>query len=168
MGGITMSVNSPSFYGGCNATALDRTIQSGPFGNGIIFEQKPVINGGQVITFSFSHMVYNYSFLLTDTDSGLDDNGIYGWSDRIVLVTPMSYTYTLPTGSSVIGNGTSVEPFRNSNDFNQGSSSSGGNVFISIPGPLMSFTIDFSSATRGGSSTQRLILGNLAFKDCTV
>lgn len=106
-----MSVNSPSFYGGCNATAPDRTIQSGPFGNGIMFEQKPAINGGQIITFSFSHMVYNYSFLLTDIDSGLDDNGIYGWSDRIVLVTPMSYTYTLPTGSSVIGKAHLLSPF---------------------------------------------------------
>jgi hypothetical protein len=73
-----MSVNSPSFYGGCIASALDRTIQSGPFGNGIKFEQKPTKNGGQIITFSFSRMVYNYSFLITDIDTGLDDNGIFG------------------------------------------------------------------------------------------
>jgi hypothetical protein len=166
MGGITMSVNSPSFYGGCIASALDRTIQSGPFGNGIKFEQIPAKNGGQIITFSFSRMVYNYSFLLTDIDSGLDDNELFGWSDEIVIVSPMVYTYTLPTGSSVIGNGTSVEPFRNSLDFNQDSTSSGGNIFISIPDPLISFTFDLSSTTRGKSSTQQITLGNLAFTDC--
>ena len=138
-GGITMALNSPSFYGGSAPGSRDRQIQSGPFGgiagNSIMFEQSPAKDGGQSITFSFSKTVCELSFTITDIDNGNDNQtGIIGASDLIVIVNPTTYTYTVPIGSSVIGNGTSVGttatsgPFRNTNDTNYDKSSPAGNI----------------------------------------
>jgi hypothetical protein len=136
-----------------------------------MFEQSPTKDGGQTITFSFSKTVYELSFNITDIDNGLDDNGIFAWADRIVIVSPKTYNYTVPIGSSVIGDGTSVGttaisgPFRNNNNLNYDNSSPAGNILISVPGPLTSFTFTLSSAA-GGSSSQRTTLGNISFKEC--
>ena len=177
--GITMLLNSPSFFGGSEPGSRNGQIQSSPFGaiaeNSIMFEQSPAKDGGQTITFSFSKTVYELSFTITDIDNGNDNQtGIIGASDLIVIVSPTTYTYTVPIGSSVIGNGTSVGttttsgPFRNTNDLNYDKSSPSGNIQISVPGPLTSltFTLSLSTSQVVTYLTQQITIGSISFKDC--
>lgn len=99
IGGITMSINSPDFFGGSGLLAgggRDRKVQPSPFGSinrkSLMFEQLPRTGGGQNIVFTFSQPVYNINFIITDIDN-YSQNGA-GWSDRIVINSPATYGYS--------------------------------------------------------------------------
>ena len=166
--GITMTLEPSVFYGGSAARATNRTIIGSPVGGitskGLRFEQDAVTGGGQEITLTFSQAVYNVTFFITDID-----NLTGGWTDRIIILNPTNYTYTVPTGSNVIGAGTATGtttttgPFRNSNTNNNYPNSSGaGNVLIDFPGPLTEFKMRFQCAGQQ-SSNQLINLGNISF-----
>ena len=180
VGGITMSINSPDFFGGSGLLAgggRDRKVQPAPFGsinrNSLMFEQLPRTGGGQNIVFTFSQTVYNINFVITDIDN-FSQNGA-GWSDRITINSPATYTYattsTQWTGTSnIIGNGTSsgttttTGPFRNSNgNNNYQDNSPAGNIEITMPGPLTSFSFTFSCANIQHGGNQRVNFSNISF-----
>lgn len=176
VGGVTISLNSPSFYGGSSAVNSDRKIIAAPIGGinsqGVQFEQLPVyspgppaVPGGQDIVFTFSQAVYNVSFTVCDIDT-LSGN----WSDRVIVVSPTNYTYSIPSGSTVVGAGTATGntsttgPFRNSDtNNNYPNSSNGGNVTITFPGPLTTFSMKFECSTTQGGSNQLIKVTPIAF-----
>jgi hypothetical protein len=168
--GTTISINSATFYGGTTANATNHKVQASPYGGitgqSLEFNQVPKANGGQIITFTFSKTVYSVSFMITDID-----NLSGSWQDRVIVVSPASgsYSYSMPTGSTVIGNGqstgstTTTGPFRNSvASNNYPNTSPGGNVQITMPGPLTTFTFNWESAI-GGGTTHLIRMGNISF-----
>jgi hypothetical protein len=167
--GITMTLGASSFFGGSAARATNRTIIGSPIGGidskGLRLEQDAVNGGGQEISLTFSQAVYNVTFVITDIDNS---EGTTGWSDRIVIVEPTVYSYSFPTGSTVIGAGTATGstpttgPFRNSENFNYLNPSPGGNVTVVFPGPLTTFTMRFQCADRQGRN-QLINLSNISF-----
>lgn len=180
--GVTVSLVT-SMYGGSAAQSDNRTIVSGEHGlipgSFIQFNQDAVTNGGQNITFNFSAPVQNLSFTVTDID-----NSSGAWSDRITVVTS-GFSYTIPTGSTVIGVGatgngtggtttdgnggsnTGTGAFRNSlNNTNlPNSGDNRGNLVLGAAGPITSFAWQFWC---GGydSSNQRIFVSNLTFDVC--
>lgn len=161
LNGITMTLSPSTFYGGSAARATNRTIIGSPIGGittkGLRLEQDAVTNGGQQISLSFSQAVYDVDFVITDID-----NQTGSWTDRITIITPTTYTYSIPTGSTVIGAGTAsgttttTGPFRNSQtNLNYNNSQPGGNVQLNFPGPLTTITIQFWCA--GQQSSNQLI-----------
>jgi hypothetical protein len=165
--GVTMTLSPSTFFGGSAARGTNRTIIASPIGGisskGLRLEQDAVANGGQEISLTFSQAVYNVSFVITDIDTS---NG--NWSDRITIVTPTVYSYSVPTGSTVIGAGTATGnttttgPFRNTQNFNYLNPSNGGNVEVTFPGPVTTFTMRFSCASQE-SSNQLINLSNISF-----
>lgn len=166
--GITMTLSASTFYGGSAARATNRTIIGSPIGGiaskGLRLEQDAVTNGGQEISLTFSQAVYNVTFVITDID-----NSSGNWSDRIIIVAPTTFTYTIPTGSTVIGAGqssgttTTTGPFRNSqSNLNYNNSQNGGNVELTFPGPMTTFTMRFQCAGQQ-SSNQLINLSNISF-----
>lgn len=174
--GVTLTLDPSTFFGGTTARSTNRTIIASPIGGlntqGIQFEQTPINGGGQNISFSFSTSVYNVSFTITDID---DLNG--NWSDRITIVSPTNYTYSIPTSfvgggpaGSIIGAGTAsgttttTGPFRNSNTNNNYSNSqNNGNVTLNFPGPLTNISLKFSCAALSGGTNQLIKISPMAF-----
>lgn len=176
VGGVTISLNAPSMFGGSTNINNDRKIIAAPIGGintqGVQFEQTPRYSagppenpGGQLITFTFSQSVYNVSFSICDIDT-LGGN----WSDRVIIVSPTNYTYSMPAGSGVIGDGTATGtttttgPFRNSNNNNNyPNSSNAGNVTVTFPGPLTTFSMKFQCSTIQGGGNQLIKVTPIAF-----
>jgi len=75
-------------------------------------------------------------------------------------------TLTVPTGSTVTGAGTAASPFMNNNVHSYHPDSPGGNLMISMAGPLstFTFTIKFSNGSNQNWSSQRIHLTNMLFK----
>ena len=169
VGGTTITLDASTYFGGTTGINNNRKIIAAPIGGinsqGIQFEQTPINGGGQNISFSFSQAVYNVSFTITDIDT-LSGN----WSDRIIVVSPTNYTWSIPSGSTVIGAGTAsgttttTGPFRNSNnDLNYANASNGGNVTLTFPGPLTNFKLQFACSTISGGSNQLIKISPIAF-----
>ncbi|MCU1496993.1 MAG: hypothetical protein JWM47_946 [Acidimicrobiales bacterium] len=167
--GVTATLKPSSFFGGTTALASNGTIRVGPQGGvpgqALHFEQKPVNNGGQLITLGFSQTVYSVSFTITDID-----NLNNAWSDRIVVISPTNFTFTKPATSTVIGAGTATGTttttgmFRNSQASNNISNASdAGNVTLTFPGPLTEFGFEFRSANPAGGANQLINLTNIGF-----
>lgn len=167
--GVTITLNPSTFYGGTTALGTNRTIIASPIGGiatqGVQFEQTPINGGGQNISFTFSRAVYNVSFTIADIDTVTGN-----WSDRVIVVSPSTFTYSMPTGSTVIGAGTSTGtttttgPFRNSNNnLNYSNSQNGGNVTITFPGPLTTFQMKFQCDTISGGSNQLIKISPIGF-----
>jgi len=137
--GIVMSLSPPAFFGNSEAVGDNHIVELGPKGNipghALTFEQFPQMDGGQDITFTFSSPVSNLQFTIMDIDNGkeVDFEDGTGYSDKVVVSAPTGFTSTIPSGSTVIGNGTVESTFRNINDPTQsyGDTSAGGNVQIS-------------------------------------
>jgi hypothetical protein len=172
VGGTTVTLTT-SFFGGTTALGTNRTVRAGPQGGvpgrALRFEQTPNNNGGQLITIGFSEDVFNVSFTITDIDNFFNLSG-NGWSDRIVVITPTNYSYSMPAGSTVIGAGTATGttittgPFRNSvANNNYPNSSPGGNVTLTFPGPLTQFQFQFRCASVDDGSNQLINLTNISF-----
>ena len=169
VGGITMTLDPSTFFGGTTGINNNRKIIASPIGGiatqGVQFEQTPVNAGGQNISFSFSAAVYNVSFTITDIDT-LNNS----WSDRIIVTSPTNFTYSVPSGSTIIGAGTATGntnttgPFRNSNNnLNYNNNQNGGNVTLTFPGPLTSFKLQFTCSTIAGGSNQLIKISPIAF-----
>ena len=166
-----MLLSSTTFFGSSTALSSNLKVQAGPTGNitgnALTFAQTPKTNGGQDITFTFSAPIYELSFIITDIDSGLTGDGEAvdeGFSDRVVILTAGGYTSTVPTGSTVTGAGTVDSPFMNNNVHSYQTDSPGGNLKISMAGPLSTFTIKFSNGSIQNGSSQRIHLTNVLFK----
>lgn len=174
--GTTITLGPSSFFGGSAARSTNRTIIASPIGGyasrGLQLEQDAVTNGGQDVALNFSKTVYSVSFTITDID-----NLNNGWSDRVAITSPATYTFSVPTTfvgggptGAVIGNGKNVSPtsnavgpFRNSNtNFNYSNSQNNGNVTLSFPGPLTSIGLRFSCVSQQGSN-QLIKFSNISF-----
>ena len=165
-----MLLSSTTFFGSSTALPSNLKVQAGPTGNitgnALTFAQTPKTDGGQDITFTFSAPIYELSFIITDIDSGLTGDGEAvdeGFSDRVVILTAGGYTSTVPTGSTVTGAGTVDSPFMNSYVQSYHTDSPGGNLKISMAGPLSTFTIKFSNGSVQNGSSQRIHLTSMLF-----
>ena len=164
-----MSLSSTTFFGSSTALSSNLKVQAGPTGNitgnALTFAQTQKTDGGQNITFTFSAPIYELSFIITDIDNGLtgDGDGDEGFSDRVVILSSKGYTSTVPTGSTVNGAGTAASPFLNNNEQSYSTGSPGGNLKISMAGPLSTFTIKFSNGLVQNGSSQRIHLTNMLF-----
>lgn len=165
--GVTMTLSPSTFFGGSAARSTNRTIIGSPIGGisskGLRLEQDAVTNGGQEISLTFSQAVYNVSFIITDIDR-LDG----AWNDRVSIVAPTVFSYSIPSGSTVIGAGTATGtgttngPFRNPNSLNYNNSQNGGNVLVTFPGPVTVITVRFACGNQE-SSNQLINLSNISF-----
>jgi hypothetical protein len=166
-----MSLSSATFFGTSTALSANHKVQAGPTGNitgnALTFAQTPKTNGGQDITFTFTAPIYELSFIITDIDNGLTGDGEAGdegFSERVVILPSGGYTSTVPTGSTVTGAGTAASPFMNSNVHSYHTDSPGGNLKISMAGPISTFTIKFSNGSIQNGSSERIHLTNISFK----
>jgi len=166
-----MSLSSATFFGSSTALSTNLKVQAGPTGNitgnALTFAQTPKTDGGQDITFTFSAPIYELSFIITDIDNGLTGDGEAGdegFSERVVILPAGGYTSTVPTGSTVNGAGTDASPFMNNNVQSYHTDSPGGNLKISMAGPLSTFTIKFSNGSVQNGSSERIHLTNILFK----
>jgi hypothetical protein len=134
----------------------------GVSGRYLRFEMVPnAVGRQQTITITFDSPVSNLSIPLFDIDNTTPRGS--RWSDRII-VTTTGYTYSVPAGSTVIGIGTSGNPFRNShNNDNVDYTSNGGNLVLGHPGPLMSFTFIYRNGPNVSNGNQYVGLGDLSF-----
>ena len=89
--------------------------------------------------FSFTRAVSNLTFTLTDIDSTSGD-----FLDAVQLTPGFTWSNR---AAGLTGVGTSADPFRQTSaDVNANNSSSGaGNVTITYPGPLTTFTISYAN-----------------------
>jgi hypothetical protein len=85
------------------------------------------------------------TFFITDIDNGLEGDGQAGsgYSDTVVVSNPLTFTSAVPGGSTVVGAGTSVSPFSNSNSASYSNTSPGGNLQISMAGPITTFSLQY-------------------------
>lgn len=176
VGGVTVTLEPSTFFGGTTALGTNRNIRTGPqggvAGQALRFEQTPIEDGGQVITLSFSQTVFTVSFTITDIDNSIGG----GWSDRIEVISPTNYTFTVPPQSdddiptsttdtnTVIGDGTAGDRFRNSNNnYNYLNQYDNGNVTLTFPGPLTQIQIHFLCAATDGGGNQLINVLPLGF-----
>ncbi|MEP6814837.1 MAG: hypothetical protein ABI873_04730 [Marmoricola sp.] len=133
-----LGVTTP--VGGTGASGL--TICQNANGTGTSsLTNNPAFN--QSLQVRFNRTVRNVSFTLTDVDSGAGQ-----YLDAIVI-TGAAFSSSFPAGSTVIGTGTTTSnPFRQSspNTPYDNGVSPGGNVLITLPGPLTAFTIVYWNA----------------------
>ena len=169
--GIVMSLRPPNFFNDSEEVGDNHIVELGPKGsipgNAITFEQFPITGGGQDINFIFSSPVSNLQFTIMDIDNGnqVDFEDGTGYSDQVIVSAPTGFTSTKPTGSTVIGNGTVASPFRNINDVTQayGDTSPGGNIQISMAGPLTSFTLKYINGLIQNGFAQLIHMSNIKF-----
>lgn len=159
--GTTVALSS-TFSGGTAALGTNRTIVAAPQGGinqkALRFEQTPISNGRQTVTFTFSAPVKSVSFSFFDIDN-LTGN----WSDRIVILTT-PFGYAIPATSTITGNGTAATPFQNSqSNANLPNTSGAGNVTVSLAGPLSAFSFTFGCGAVAGGQNQLINIGDISF-----
>ncbi len=148
---------------GTTLLATNRTIRASPNGSfnqkALQFQQLPnAIGIGQNVTFTFSAPVSNVVFTFYDID-----NLVGGWGDRILMLTT-GYTSTIPAGSTVIGNGTAGNLFRNSLlNTNFGDTDNRGNLTLTYAGPITSFAFRYTNAVSTGGANQRIGLSDMSW-----
>ncbi len=112
----------------------------------------------QTVTFSFSNPVTNVAFTFFDIDNQTGN----GWGDRIVMNTT-GYTFSIPSGGLVIGNGTNGNRFRNSNaNLNLLNTDNRGNLTVNYAGPLTSFSFVYRNEVNI-NSIQLISMSDLTF-----
>lgn len=127
------------------------------------FEMTPdnatAANGSrQTITFTFSNPVSNLQFTFFDID-----NQNNAWGDRIVMNTT-GYTFSVPAGGDVIGNGTNGNRFRNSVASNNlPATSNEGNLTITYAGPLTTFSFIYRNEAEEGGQNQLISISDMTF-----
>ena len=152
-----------------NTTLLTNNgrVLAGPAGgiseNHLRFEMTPDNDGTnsgsrQTITFTFSSPVTNVEFTFFDIDTVNNS-----WGDRIVMNTT-GYTFSTPPGSTVIGDGTNGNRFRNSNgNNNPGPTDNDGNLTIRYAGPISSFQYVYRNQGEEGGSNQLISMSDITF-----
>ncbi|WP_188778026.1 hypothetical protein [Marmoricola endophyticus] len=88
----------------------------------------------QTLTMTFNRPVYSLSFLITDLDYNANQ-----YRDGMAVTSTAAYTTTVPSGSTVVGAGTTASPFQSSAsaayDNNTGTA---GNIRLTFAGPVNS------------------------------
>jgi hypothetical protein len=140
----------------------------GGVGQGLCLHQARTTNSGNqprnhrgAYTFTFGQPVTNLSFYLTDIDYMAGD-----FADRVEL--SGAFTYSMPgSNNTVTGAGTQASPFRSSGTVNENDwNSSRGNVLITYPGEITTFTITYWNALTSFSNVDRdqaIYIGNMSF-----
>ena len=111
--------------------------------------------------------VENLSFIITEIDSGLQGDGSLagaGFSDTVVVSILPTYTSSVPAGSSVTGAGTAVSPFINSNPLSYDANFPGGNLHISLAGPITTFTLQYLCGIIQLGGSQLIHMSNIRFE----
>lgn len=107
------------------------------------------------MTFTFGRPVTGLAFTLVDIDSATAS-----WYDMVELSGVR--TGVAPLGSSVIGLGINGDPWRHSSaNTNVATTANGGNLSVTYPGSLTSFTLDYYSSIAG--TTQVLLISDFTF-----
>jgi hypothetical protein len=168
VGGITVGVTTTALA----ATTLlstNRTIRATPnggfTGQALQLQQLPNASGiGQDVDITFSSPVSNVSFSFYDIDNQTGS----GWGDRIRIDTT-PFTFNVPSGSNVIGNGTGNgnNRFRNSvlND-NLDDDEALGNVTLTWAGPLSLIEFRYTNAVNTGGGNMRIGISDITFTPC--
>ncbi len=103
----------------------------------------------QLVTFTFSEPVVGLSFKITDIDSNRGD-----FDDRIEL--SGSFGYAIANTYRLAGAGSAASPFApTSSNRPVGTDSSDGNVTITYPGPITTFTMTYWNAVTSYSGVDR-------------
>ncbi len=104
----------------------------------------------QSVVFTFDEDLYNVRFAITDIDrawrqgaSTMFDRRTRDFLDGVVLESAAPRTFSIPSGSTVTGAGTSASPWYNSTDGNKNEDAPGGQVDVVFPGPVRSFTVRY-------------------------
>jgi hypothetical protein len=103
------------------------------------------------------------SSIIINIDNSLESDGS-GFSDNVVVSNPSltDFTSTVPAGSTVTGNGTALLPFMNSNQQSyDGRNSPGGNLKITMAGPLTTFTLKYISGSIQNGTAQPMLSSGL-------
>lgn len=107
----------------------------------------PQRNARQTVTFTFSEPVVGLTFTMTDIDTLNGD-----FSDRVEL--SGTYTYAHST-TRTTGAGTQASPFRNTQNGDVANTQNFGNVQITYPGPVTSFSMTYWNAITSYSGVDR-------------
>lgn len=123
---------------------------------------KPV---GQTIHVRFSQPVRNLSFVITD----IDGNGSNQW-DRVFIthvngasVDPAAPAFSADLGANVQGIGTTTAPWQSAYSASVGDENANGNIRVSMPGDVSSFTFRFRNLADAANSNS-LNLADLKFQ----
>lgn len=136
---------------------------------GLVMAQRPSLdtptaplNADGHYKFTFTRAVSNLTFTLTDIDSAAGD-----FLDSVVLTS--GFTFVIPGTSTLQGEGTVAKPFRpkSTNTPIDNTNSSAGNVTITYPGPITTFTVDYRNAASSFAANvdqdQVVTISNFAF-----
>jgi hypothetical protein len=145
----------------------NRRVLAGPAGNinqkHLRFEMVPsngtAANGSrQTVTWTFSSPVTNVVFTFFDID-----NVTNSWGDRLVMNTT-GFTFSIPPGGTVIGNGTNGNRFRNSlTNNNLPATDNRGNLTIRYAGPLTTFNFTYRNEVNSGGGNQLISMSDITF-----
>lgn len=117
--------------------------------NGSLQATPPQRAARQAITFTFSEPVTGLSFTVTDIDSNQGD-----FNDRIEL--SGAFTYAIANTTRLGGAGTQASPFApTSTNFPVADTQNAGNVTITYPGTITTFTITYWNAVTSYSGVDR-------------
>lgn len=112
----------------------------------------------QTVTFSFSEPVVGLTFTMTDIDALNGD-----FIDMVELSGTFTYAHAT---TRTTGAGTQGSPFRNTQNGDVANTSANGNVTITYPGPITSFTMTYWNATTfysGVDRNQIVTIADMAF-----
>lgn len=99
----------------------------------------------QTVTFTFPEPLHGLSFSITDIDRtwSTGQRETRDFFDAVALTSPTPYTAVAPSGSKVIGSGTTADPWRNQQDGNVSEDGPGGQIDITFTAPVTTFTIRY-------------------------
>lgn len=110
------------------------------------------------VTITLSQAMENLSFTIHDIDSRQS-----GYRDDIILVTPGG---TATKGSTIIGSGTSGDPFRRNGWGDEPINSGNGSITATWAGPITAVTFRYRAGISGNSQNQHVALSRISFSDC--
>lgn len=101
----------------------------------------------QTVTLTLPEPLHDLSFSITDIDrtwsTGTGQRETRDFFDAVALTSPTPYTAVAPSGSNVIGSGTTADPWRSSLDQNFDADKPGGQIDITFTAPVTTFTIRY-------------------------
>lgn len=170
IGSTTMTLTTINAYPGVNNNKIFENEVGGITGEKLKFENKFGTPSGYTssYTFTFSAPVSDLSMTIIDIDDEHIEDPITHvvspatWRDSVYM-TP-GFT-TVSTGLYITGTGTSTDPWISSNpNYNVPDSSAAGNVALTYPGTISSFTLYYkNSSSVTTATTQGIYLGPMTF-----
>lgn len=107
----------------------------------------------QTIQFTFSEPLSDLSFSITDIDRTWAESRTRDFIDGVSLNSSSAFTSSSPSGSFVIGDGSSTSPWQNQNNGNYSENGPGGQIDINFTQPVTTFTITYSNLGRTAPNT---------------